>query len=134
MFCREHVAQLREHEAALAGSGAMVAAVGTGGIDYARAFKDDHELPYTLLVDSDLHSYRALGARRGAMRELASLRTVKAGLRALRRGNLQGRPGNHPLMLGATHVVLPGGAVPFAWLNDDFGDNAPVPEVLEALP
>lgn len=133
MLCRGHVARVRDREADFTDRGAALAAIGTGDVAYARDFKAERALGFPVLVDPDLVTYRAVGAQRGTLRDLVSLGNARSGLRALRRRQLQGRIGPHPLIFGATHVIEPDGTVAFAWVNDDFGDDAPVAEVLAAL-
>ena len=41
VFCREHVAQLRDHEAEFRARGARLAAIGLGDLAYARSFRDE---------------------------------------------------------------------------------------------
>jgi peroxiredoxin len=124
---------LRGHAEAITATGATIAAVGTGGRAYAGAFKAEQGIGFPLLVDPQLASFRVAGARKGTLAQFANLSTLRAGFRALRGGSLQGRTGHHPLMLGATHVILPDGTVPFAWVNDGYGDSAPVEDVLDVL-
>lgn len=133
MFCREHVAQLRDHHQAVLGAGADIAAVGTGNAEMARAFRDERGVAFPLLLDVQLRSYRAVGAGRATLAQLVKPATLAASLRTLRSGHRQGRTGKHPLALGATHVIRPDGSVPFAWVNADSADNAPVGQALAAL-
>lgn len=133
MFCREQVAQLRDHHEAILEASADIAAVGTGNAEMARAFRDERGIAFPLLLDVGLRSYRAVGADRGTLAQLVKPSMLAAGLRGIRGGHRQGRTGKHPLILGATHVIRSDGSVPFAWVNADFADNAPVEEVLAAL-
>lgn len=125
---------MREHADTLTAAGAGIAAIGTGGHRYATAFKHEQELDLPLLVDTDLDSYREVGARQGAVVGLLSPKVLTQGARSLARGRRQGRAGPHPMLLGATHVLTPDGDVPFAWINEDVADSAPIPEVLTSLP
>jgi hypothetical protein len=100
---------------------------------YAQRFRESQRIAFPLLVDEERITYRIAGMRRGTLGQLVSPRVVATGLRAVIRGSVQGRPGNDPLLLGGTHVILPGGAVPFAWINDDYADNAPARAILDAL-
>ncbi len=50
----------------------------------------------------------------------------------LRSHHRKGRTGKRPLTRGATYVIRPDGSVPFAWMNADFADSAPI-EVLAAV-
>src|SRR6266498_885344 len=133
MFCRERVAQLRDHEAEIRGAGVDLAAVGTGDIEYARRFKTERSIDLPLLVDDDLESYRVIGTGRLSPGSLLSPPTVASSLRRLARGRLQGRTGKHPTVLGATHLIHPDGSVPYAWVNSSLEDEAPLPEILSAV-
>ncbi|TMA58242.1 MAG: redoxin domain-containing protein [Deltaproteobacteria bacterium] len=61
MFCREHVAQLREHEEAFRAAGARVAAVGLGDREYARAFREETGIGFPLLIDEERQEPRPAG-------------------------------------------------------------------------
>jgi len=124
---------LRDHAEAIRSLGADLAAIGTGDVSYAADFRDNQAIDFPLLVDEDLTSYGAAGAQQGTLRTFLRARQLLAGARAVAAGTGQGKPGKHPFMLGATHVLTPSGSVPFAWVNADFADNAPVTEVLAAL-
>lgn len=113
---------------------AGIAAIGTGDLAYAEDFRSAQRLDFPVLVDPGLLSYRAVEARTGTVRQMVSAPVLRASARALRAGNVQGRTGQHPLLLGATHAIRPDGRVVFAWRNDDYGDNPPVSVLRAALP
>jgi peroxiredoxin len=133
MFCRERVAQLRDHEAEIRAAGVGLAAIGTGDIGYARHFEADRSIDFPLLVDDDLESYRVIGAGRLSLGEVLSPSSLSASVRLLTKGRLQGRSGRHPTVLGGTHIIRPDGSVPYAWVNATLSDEAPLPEVLSAV-
>ncbi len=133
LFCREHVIQLRERADRIRALGADLAAIGTGDRSYAADFRDAQGIDFPLLVDEALASYGAAGAQRGSLRTFLRPRQWVDGARALLSGVGNGRPGKQPFMLGATHVLTPQGRVPFAWINEDFGDNAPIDAVVATL-
>jgi peroxiredoxin len=134
VFCRERVAQLRDHRTEIDAAGVGLAAIGTGDIEYARHFKAQRSIDFPLLVDDELRSYREIGAGWLSWRQLVSLPgTLLPGARLLARGRLQGRSGRSPLLLGATHLIKPDGSVPYAWVNASLSDEAPLPEVLAAV-
>lgn len=123
---RDHVSEIRR-------LGGDLAAIGTGDRAYAAAFAEAEGIDFPLLVDPELASYRAAGARRaGGATFLRPRQALRAGAVSLR-GHRQRTAGLHPLQLGATHVITPGGDVAFAWINDDFGDHAPVADVIAAV-
>jgi peroxiredoxin len=133
VFCREHVAQLRDAVDDIRTTGATLAAIGTGDLDYARHFAEERGIDFPLMVDETSTSYRAVGTRKGTKRGLVSPKVLARGAQAVAGGNLQGKVGRAPMVLGACHVIRPDGSVPFAWINGDFADNAPIDEVLAAL-
>jgi len=133
MFCREHVAQLRDAEPDIRKLGASIVAIGTGDPWYAQAFAEERDIAFPLLLDEELLTYRAVGAERGTVAQMVSPRVWGRGAQAVLGGSVQGRTGSHPLQLGATHIIQPDGSVPLAWTNRDFGDNAPVDLILETL-
>ncbi|HVM21400.1 MAG TPA: AhpC/TSA family protein, partial [Egibacteraceae bacterium] len=125
---------MRDHEPDLTALGLRVAAVGTGDAAYARELEQRLRLSFPLLIDPTLRSYGAAGARRGSPLRVLHPRTAVAALRNVgATGMRQGRTGRHPFQLGATHVIGPDGSVPFAWVNDDYADNAPMAEVLAVV-
>ncbi|HVE81247.1 MAG TPA: redoxin domain-containing protein, partial [Myxococcales bacterium] len=65
LFCRAHLARLREHTVRIDGRGARVVAVGTGDLDYGRQLKAQLKLGFPLLLDEGLRSYGAVEAGRG---------------------------------------------------------------------
>jgi peroxiredoxin len=123
---RDHVEDVRDADAALA-------AVGTGDVAYAEHFAEEHDIRFPLLVDDERRSYKVVGTKRGRAVDLAKPSVVRAGAAALARGRLQGRTGPAPMVLGAAHVIRPDGSVPYAWINEDVADNAPLDEVVAAL-
>jgi peroxiredoxin len=58
IFCREHVAQLSEHEEALRTKGVALAAIGMGGRQYANEFCKETEIRFPLLVDEKRKAYQ----------------------------------------------------------------------------
>src|ERR1700690_3132613 len=65
IFCREHVAQLRDHEPVFRNKGASLAAIGLGDLRYAQIFRDESGITFPLLVDERRRAYRAAGLRNG---------------------------------------------------------------------
>lgn len=124
---------MRDHEAAIARTGAHIATIGTGDLDYARDFRDQEGLGFPVLVDADLTTYRIVGTRKAGVGDIVRPSQIAAGLRAVASGHRQRRSGPAPMILGATHIIRPDGSVSFAWVNDDFADNAPPDEVVAAL-
>jgi peroxiredoxin len=112
---------------------ATLAAVGTGDLEYARHFAQERDVTFPLMVDETSASYRAVGTRKGSKAGLLNPKLAVSGAKAIATGNVQGKSGRAPLVLGAAHVIRPDGSVPFAWINDDYDDNAPIGDILAVL-
>ena len=134
MFCREHVAQLREREKGFQLKGAHVAAVGLGDMEYARIFRRDTGITFPLLIDEDRVAYRALDLGVGSVFSIFQKVNREARTRAVAAGHGQHKLGKNPFQLGGSFIFGPGNADLYAHANETFGDNAPMAELIEALP
>ena len=133
MFCREHVARLRDHQREIEEAGAGIAAVGLGGRDYAMAFREETGISFPLLIDETRAAYRAAGLRKGTIWELLLPFNAAARRRAKSEGHRQHRLGRDPLQLGGTFIFGPGNHDLYAHRARTYGDVAPIDEVLAAL-
>jgi hypothetical protein len=125
--------QLHRDRGAFEEAGVELAVIGQGTPKHARAFKEDHGLELTLLVDPERKTYEAAGAKMASVRELFGPRVALRGLRAVASERVvQGRTIGHPAQLGGVLVVAPGGEVVWSHLADNAGDNPPNDVVLEA--
>jgi len=109
-----------------------VVIVGNGNRDFAEDFRDEFELEGRLLVDPDLHAYRAAGLRRGRL-EAASPKIVGNAIRALRSGARQTKVMGDPWQLGGVLVFAPGGELRFRHVAAAAGDHASPDEIEAAL-
>jgi hypothetical protein len=132
MFCREHVVQLHQQAGRIAGAGAELVVVGSGTPNFIAGFRETSGFDGRILSDPELHSYRAAGMRRGLWRSLNPLSGAYA-VRALARGNLQGRTKGDAAQQGGVLVILPGGRIVYEHHSKVAGDNAPAEEVVAAL-
>lgn len=133
MFCREHVARLRDHQREIEAAGARVAAVGLGGREYAASFRAETGIAFPLLIDEARAAYRAAGLRKGNLWELLLPFNAAARARAKREGHRQHRLGKDPLQLGGTFVFAPGDRDLYAHRAKTYGDVAAIGEILAAL-
>lgn len=133
ILCRHYAGALRDSHEAFEARGARLVAIGTGGRKYARDFIEDRGIPYLVLVDKHLRSHEVIGAIHGPPVGIFRPRVVWAGIKALFGGEMQGKTGPHPFVFGAAHVFGPGGELRYAWLNEDYQDNAPVEDLLAAV-
>ena len=134
MFCREHVAQLREHEQAFRDKGAGLAAIGLGDRLYARLFREDTGITFPLLVDERREAYRAAALRTASLLHLLRRDNATARKRARAAGHRQHRTGKNPFQLGGSFVFGPGNVDRYAHISETFGDNASPASLLAALP
>jgi len=133
MFCREHVAQLRDHQAEFRARGARLAAIGMGDPGYARAFRDESGIDFPLLVDLERAAYRAVELRSATLRHMFRRDNWLARQRARRAGHRQGRTGQHAFQLGGSFVFGPGDVDRYARPSATFGDALPVVDLLAAV-
>jgi hypothetical protein len=132
MFCREHVVQLHRNVDRIHGAGAELVIIGSGTPNFIAGFRETTHYGGPIYCDPGLASYRAAGLRRGAFRTINPL-TIAMGVRALARGNFQGRTQGDATQQGGVMVVLPPGQVVYEHVSDVAGDNAAADEVVEAL-
>jgi peroxiredoxin len=133
VFCREHVAQLREHQSEIKGRGANLAAIGMGDSHYARAFREETGITFPLLVDVDRAAYRSAELTSANLLHLLRRDNAIARKRANDAGHRQHKLGENPFQLGASFVFGPGNVDRFTHISETFGDNASVADVLSAL-
>jgi peroxiredoxin len=113
--------------------GAELVAIGTGDARYARAFIDDEDIPFPVLLDDEGDAAEAAAVKRGGMFDLAGPKTVVGALKATAAGHRQHKTGRRPRQLGATFVVGPGDVVRYEHIDGDVSDHAPIEDVLAAL-
>jgi dehydrogenase/reductase SDR family protein 12 len=110
--------------------GVDVVIVGNGNRDFAEDFRNEFEIEGQLLIDPDLHAYRAAGLRRGRL-EIASPQLLGNVIRALRSGARQTQVLGDPWQLGGVLVFAPGGELRFRHVSAAAGDHAS-PDAIEA--
>ena len=125
---------MRSHLDEITTAGAEVVAVGTGDERYARAFVDEEESPFPVLVDDGGDAARAASVRKVNMATLLlDPRSMGGALQARREGFRIKKSGKRVNQLGATFVVGPGRQVRYEHLDAHTADHAPIDEVLAAL-
>jgi hypothetical protein len=134
VFCREYIAQLREREKGFQLKGARIAAIGLADMGYARIFREETGITFPLLVDADRIAYQALDLRVGSLLHLLRADNRAARARAQAGGHRQHKLGKNPFQLGGSFVFAPGNVDLYAHVSATFGDNAPIADLLAALP
>jgi len=134
VFCREHVAQLREREKGFQLKGARIAAVSLGDTEYARIFRQDTGFTFPLLIDADRVAYRAIDLGVGSIFHMFRADNRDARSLAKAAGHSQRKLGKNPFQLGGSFIFGPGNIDLYAHANETFGDNPPMADLLAALP
>jgi peroxiredoxin len=124
---------LRDIYPEIQAAGAEVVAIGTGDARYARAFVEEEQIPYPVLVDDDADAARAASVKRGSALRVLGPSTYAGSVRAWRSGHKVHKPGKRTFQLGATFVVGPGDVLGYSHLDRNTTDHAPLDEVLEAV-
>jgi peroxiredoxin len=124
---------LRRHHEEIKERGAEIIAIGTGDVRYARAFIEEEEIPFPVLLDEDGEAAEIASVKRGGWLQLAGPQTMPGALRATAAGKRQHKIGKRPKQLGATFVIGPGDTVRYEHIDKDVSDHAPEEEILEAL-
>jgi hypothetical protein len=125
---------LREHEQAFRQKGANMAAVGLGGRNYARLFREETGITFPLLIDEQRRAYRAASLGRANLLHLLRSDNAKARDRARAAGHRQHRFGQNPFQLGGSFVFGPGNTDLYRHVSLTFGDNASPEALLTAIP
>ena len=113
--------------------GADVVAIGTGDVRYARAFVEQEEIPFLVLVDDDALAAKAASVARVNAFKLLSPATWSATRKTWSEGYRIHKSGKRVNQLGATFVIEPGGAIAYEHYDDDSTDHAPLDDVLAAV-
>ena len=109
-------------------------AIGTGGRNYAKAFIEDEQVPFPVLLDEDGTAAEIVGTGSLGVTSLVSPGQIAAGWRSMRGGNRQKKPGARPMQLGATLVIGTDGEILYEDYEDFAGDHADIDEVIAAIP
>ena len=124
---------MREHEQEFQWTGARLAAIGLGDLNYARLFREETGITFPLLVDADRKAYRAAGLKSANLLHLLRSDNAKARTRAKSAGHRQHKLGQNPFQLGASFIFAPGNRDLFIHLSRTFGDNADHGTLLSVL-
>jgi peroxiredoxin len=127
---------LRDRYGEFEARSANVVAIGMGLTPMAAHFRDEHSIPFPLLIDRHRETHRALELRRGNLLEIVGPKQVARGVKAFFGGTSAGRPApkQDVLQLAGALVVAPGGTVLYHHQATGAEDNAPVDDLLAALP
>ena len=105
-----------------------------GDTQYAKAFQEETGITFPLLIDEKKIAYDALELKSGNIFHLLRRDNSVARGQARAEGHQQHKLGKNPFQLGGSFVFGPGDVDRFAHFSETFGDNAPVKDLLAAIP
>lgn len=101
---------------------------------YARIFRQETGIAFPLLIDENKIAYNAAGLQNGSVFHVLRADNRAARSRAKAGGHEQHKLGRNPFQLGGSFIFAPGNVDLYAHLSATFGDNAPIADLLAALP
>jgi len=125
---------LRDHEQAFRDKGARLVAIGLGDAHYAQVFREETGITFPLLVDAERQAYRAVNLLKGSLLHIFRRDNSLARKRAHAAGQRQHKLGKNPFQLGGSFVFGPGNVDLYMHVSQTFGDNAPIADLLTAIP
>lgn len=133
IFCKEHIARLREILPEVRAMGVDVAVIGNGTPFMAQAFVEDYAFDVPVFTNPERDVYQALGAKRPSWAFILNPRFYVNSLRVLSKGHRQGKTQGDKAQLGGVFIVLPGGVMPYAHRSEIAGDIPGNDRVLREL-
>jgi len=125
---------LRRAYSDITARGAEVVAIGTGDVRYARAFVDEEQIPFLVLVDDHAQAAKAASVMKVNFLKLLGPSTWAATRKTWKDGYRIHKSGKRVNQLGATFVLGPGSTVHYEHLDADSTDHASLDDVVAALP
>lgn len=124
--------QLHREADKIRGAGATLVVIGNGAPHFIAGFRELTGYDGPLYTDPSLATFEAAKLKRGVTRTLDP-RGVLTSLKALSRGQRQGRTQGDPWQQGGLLVIAPGGEVLWQHASERPGDNATAADVVRAL-
>lgn len=131
MFCKEQASDVRRIKGDIQETGARLAFVGHGGVEFARAFHDAYAPNCAVYTDPSAYTYRTLGASESMLGTVAGFGIF--GLRAIARGHVQTRILGRAFQNGGVLIAMPDGTPAYTYISRIAGDHPKNPVVLDAL-
>ena len=124
---------MRDREEEIEATGTKVVAIGMGRPDMAAFFRDQFDIPFTLLVDHEKQTYRALQIKKGTWFDVSGPQNWARFAKAFLSGKGVAKPEQDPLQMGGVAVVQQGGRISFIHRSEASADNLPIDDLLEEL-
>lgn len=124
--------QLHGHLGEIEAKGARLHLIGNGGPSFIEGFREATGYAGTIYTDPGLKTYEAAGLVR-SVRATLGLRSIKAGVKSLARGEKQGPTQGDPWQQGGALVISAEGELLFRHQSQAGGDNVAPARLLRAL-
>lgn len=112
--------------------GAELVVVGSGRVEFATAFQKKLNINTPFFVDPSLESFKAAGLKRSKLGTLGPLNFLPA-LKALFKGNVQGRVQGDAFQQGGAFIILPGNKLVYSYISKRSSDRPPIKKILKKL-
>lgn len=134
IFCREHLALLKQAYPRFVDAGGQIVCVGQGPHTVAKAIHILLGLPFPLLTcGDDLAVFRAWGLQRASWAQIFSPATFAGALRAMLHGHKQSGVVGDGAQKAGSFVIDRRGTVRFAYRNKGLADHASNEDLLTTL-
>lgn len=115
--------------------GAELVSIGMGWPAAAADFREQHDVPFPVIVDHTKQTYRALEMRRGNAWQVLGPPVWIRGVKSLLTGHgLTPKPKQDPLQMGGVIVADKGGEIVWRYVSAVSSDNPPTDDVIAAIP
>jgi hypothetical protein len=125
--------QLHGHLEEIESKGAKLHLIGNGSPSFIDGFREVTGYTGSIYTDPSLKSYEVAGLQRGVLATFG-LRSIKAGVKSLAKGERQGSTQGDALQQGGAVVINSAGEVLYSHQSSSGGDNVSPAELLSALP
>ena len=124
---------MRDRQEEIEAEGVRVVAIGMGRPEMAAYFRDQFHIPFTLLVDHDKETYKALGIKKGNWLQVSGPQNWPRFAMGILTGKGLAAPKQDPLQMGGVALVEPGGSISFIHRSEASSDNLPIDTLLDEM-
>ena len=133
MICREHLSQLRQEEQALEALAIQVVVVTFQGGAVVRAYAEETNLRWPILVDQSRLLYRAYGMERGSVWAVWGPASWGSYVKLLLKGRQLRRPSGDVHQLGGDVLIDPEGVVRLCHVSRIPADRPTLSSIVEIV-